>query len=1054
MANTRVKTDQAIAEINALIKSFNELLKATGNTSQTTASNFKTIEGALRGLRTVSASTEAAFSRLTAAERALHAASLQTSVTLNKQKIELEKNARALDLMNKASGGLFNNFKNLMGAFGIGGAIAIFAQLTKSAFNLAIKFDSLSFSLKTITNDMFEVSMSQRFLRDITQSYGVELAATSERWIRFLAAAKQSGVTLKDTEQIFRSVTKASAVLGLTTDDLSSVYLALEQMMSKGKVTTEELRRQLGEKLPGAIGIMAAAVGVGVEQLDSMLKKGEILSADALPKFAEALEAAYGIEQIENVETLMAKTKGLTNAWETFVQSVVSGNGLIGRAFDIAGLGVQKLLRFITPQDKLDEVDLVDKTIEESKYMNERLKDQSIIKLNFDLAIGKKYEDIDKRISDNRIKLIKLRSAEDNAANKKLTKATEDQYNQDIKLKIEYNKKIKKINTESALLDLDASKKQMDIEKEKYDMAVAVRQSQDGLANRVARVASLGLPTPVNKNLKRLNADVTEALENLAVATARYEQNVKNAELSKNPAFAKDEDKKPARKPADYYLKDIKDLSNEERIQKLKAAKEINDALLAQDKVGYAERQNAALDNVSISLDIAEIQYKEDIDKAKDYYDNSLKDRAKAISKGQKIIGDNAKFEKDLADNLNDATSIALSKKNATKLEIENKYSEEFKKILNEIAEDNIKASDDIYYRQITAAKEEYNASKKTVKDKENLEKALTKIAIEQANARIEVQIKSAETMIATGKLTEMEVEALLKLIEKLKASMQTFDPGADLKSKAEKLVETFQLIGDASQAISDLGSNLLQRKIEDINAEINAEKDKYDSLIGLAKNNKDEQERLAKERDLKITELEKKRLKEQQKQAKLEKANALVQIAINTAIAISKVLAQTGIFGLAAWIPIAALGAVQATAVLAQPIPKYKDGLDRADKDHIGMINDGGRQEYIERDGEILTTTNKNAIVALKKNDKVHKSYDDMVSNSSFASNLLMSASLNNLSSNEIKTQKLEKIFENNLKNLNSEIKQGIKQGFNNVKINNIVKNDSGWAFYKNNTL
>src|SRR5690606_20127337 len=98
---------------------------------------------------------------------------------------------------------------------------------------------------------------------------------------------------------------------------------ALEQMISKGKVTTEELRRQLGERLPGAFGIMANALGVTLPQLDKMLKKGEVLSKDALPKFAAALEKAYGIESLKKIDTLAAaqgrlstETTGLIKSFE------------------------------------------------------------------------------------------------------------------------------------------------------------------------------------------------------------------------------------------------------------------------------------------------------------------------------------------------------------------------------------------------------------------------------------------------------------------------------------------------------------------------------------------------------------------------------------------------------------------------------------------------------------------------------------------------------------------------------------------------------------------
>lgn len=57
-------------------------------------------------------------------------------------------------------------------------------------------------------------------------------------------------------------------------------------------------------------------------------------------------------------------------------------------------------------------------------------------------------------------------------------------------------------------------------------------------------------------------------------------------------------------------------------------------------------------------------------------------------------------------------------------------------------------------------------------------------------------------------------------------------------------------------------------------------------------------------------------------KQAIAEKANALASIAINTAIGASKVLGQTGMFGIPAVAFVIAQGALQAATVLAQPLP------------------------------------------------------------------------------------------------------------------------------------
>lgn len=238
--------------------------------------------------------------------------------------------------LSKSGGGfktIITNLKSLGAAFGIVGGVQLFANIAKNVFETTKKLQSLHFALRTVTDGLSEYSRVTAFISDITQRYGANIITTTERYTKFLAAAKQSNVTLDATEKIFGSVTKAAGVLGLKTDELNGIYLALEQMLSKGKVTTEELRRQLGERLPGAFGIMADAIGVNVSELDSLLRSGQILSADVLPKFASQLEKAYGIENITNVQTLVAEQQKLNNAWVEFVgifSEGGSGSGLVG----------------------------------------------------------------------------------------------------------------------------------------------------------------------------------------------------------------------------------------------------------------------------------------------------------------------------------------------------------------------------------------------------------------------------------------------------------------------------------------------------------------------------------------------------------------------------------------------------------------------------------------------------------------------------------------------------------------------------------------------------
>ena len=263
-----------------------------------------------------------------------------STAEINKAKKAHEQLTDRVNKANKATsnfsktgiGSMVRGLKNLAGAFGVMMGANLVASLVKNIFSLTKKLQSLDFALRKIVVSQKDLARTQAFLSDITKRFGADIITTTERYIKFVAAAQQSGVSLAKTEKIFSSVTKAAGALGLKTDELTGIYLALEQMLSKGKVTTEELRRQLGERLPGAFGIMANAIGVTVSELDKMLRSGEVLSSDALPKFAAALEAAYGIENVNNIDTIVAAQTRLNNSWVEFVKifsGEKGGNGVM-----------------------------------------------------------------------------------------------------------------------------------------------------------------------------------------------------------------------------------------------------------------------------------------------------------------------------------------------------------------------------------------------------------------------------------------------------------------------------------------------------------------------------------------------------------------------------------------------------------------------------------------------------------------------------------------------------------------------------------------------------
>ena len=76
--------------------------------------------------------------------------------------------------------------------------------------------------------------------------------------------------------------------------------------MSKGKITAEELRGQLSEAIPGAVGIMARALGVGTDELNKMMKAGDLLAEDVLPRFGAQVAKELGPGLAEATQTAVA----------------------------------------------------------------------------------------------------------------------------------------------------------------------------------------------------------------------------------------------------------------------------------------------------------------------------------------------------------------------------------------------------------------------------------------------------------------------------------------------------------------------------------------------------------------------------------------------------------------------------------------------------------------------------------------------------------------------------------------------------------------------------
>lgn len=104
---------------------------------------------------------------------------------------------------------------------------------------------------------------------------GLKFVETAEAAKSFFAAGQGTSLA-PQLNDIFKAVTNAGAALQLSTEQVNGTFIALGQMMSKGKVQAEELRGQLGERLPGAFQMAARAMGMTTAELDKFMADGKL----------------------------------------------------------------------------------------------------------------------------------------------------------------------------------------------------------------------------------------------------------------------------------------------------------------------------------------------------------------------------------------------------------------------------------------------------------------------------------------------------------------------------------------------------------------------------------------------------------------------------------------------------------------------------------------------------------------------------------------------------------------------------------------------------------
>jgi tape measure domain-containing protein len=197
-------------------------------------------------------------------------------------------------------------------------------EFSKASFDAAMALDSWQRSTVAITGSQRGMREEMTVLREIASDTGQNFYKLTDSYRQLEAATKGTALSTADTQRIFKSVSEAAAVLGLSSHRTGLAIEALSQMASKGKVSMEELRRQLGDHIPGALGIAARAMDVPIKELYRMVQAGELMASDLLPRLGDELHKMYGeAAKTAALDSGQAAVNRLSQAWTDFKVNVV-----------------------------------------------------------------------------------------------------------------------------------------------------------------------------------------------------------------------------------------------------------------------------------------------------------------------------------------------------------------------------------------------------------------------------------------------------------------------------------------------------------------------------------------------------------------------------------------------------------------------------------------------------------------------------------------------------------------------------------------------------------
>lgn len=256
---------------------------------------------------------QAAIAALQQMEKALYGvgtASDKAGKSVSATGDKVEKGGKQAKEAAKETDVLGNAVNKLGTAFS---AVAI-GQFVKSSVDLVIKQQATINVLEATLGSAAKANEEYERLRNTTEVLGIEFFNTAQQYSRFIASAVQAGTSLDSARNTFEGFLIAARGVNLSAFEVELGVRALGQIANKGVVNMEELRQQFAERVPGAMAVTAAALGITTDRLFELTEKGELTADTFFERVGPALAQTFGPAAQKNADSMVAALARMGNA--------------------------------------------------------------------------------------------------------------------------------------------------------------------------------------------------------------------------------------------------------------------------------------------------------------------------------------------------------------------------------------------------------------------------------------------------------------------------------------------------------------------------------------------------------------------------------------------------------------------------------------------------------------------------------------------------------------------------------------------------------------------